>query len=400
MRILFVDRFFGGFDGPGTFLFDLMSDLGRRGHRVALAYGVEKGDFRAPVEAFHVPQLATSPFGSPAAADALEQILRAFRPDIVSAQTLDVYWFARQVRAHCPLVATLHTHAATCPNWSRWLERSDEICDRDFGAACAFHTVVDRCGFARPWALASNLVRTHRARVHLREVDAIQMLSPYMRATLERAGLPSERLFDLPARAPFFDEARRWAPPSAPRILYVGRLHPTKGVHLLVEACARLRSRFELVIVGTGPLEGRLRAQIDALGLTQRTRLIAGQTEPLSRAELSEMYRQSSVLVVPSIWGDPAPLVRLEAMAYGRPVVGFDSGGVASTIFDGVTGFVVPRLDVAQLAARIDEILSDAALAERLGRAALDRVHAEHHPDRIAARHESVYGRIIESRLQ
>jgi glycosyltransferase involved in cell wall biosynthesis len=115
--------------------------------------------------------------------------------------------------------------------------------------------------------------------------------------------------------------------------------------------------------LGTGPRRyGRGQGEVDFVG-------------PIaSRAALSVHYGEASVVVVPSIWGDPSPLVRLEAMAHGRPVVVFDSGGVGSVIEHEVTGILVARGDVHALARALDELLADAARARRMGRAARRKV--------------------------
>src|SRR5262249_56892219 len=141
----------------------------------------------------------------------------------------------------------------------------------------------------------------------------------------------------------------------------------------------RLRGPFERGIVGDGPEEGTLRARAGELGIAERVQFIVGRETMVTREAVSRLYLDATAVAVPSIWGDPAPLVRLEAMAHGRPVVGFDSGGVPSCIEDGVTGFVVPRLDVAALADRLDRILGDAALAEKMGRASLSRAREKYH---------------------
>ena len=150
--------------------------------------------------------------------------------------------------------------------------------------------------------------------------------------------------------------------------------------------------------MGSGPMEAALRHQVAKNGLASRTTFFTAAEEPLTREQISTLYLGSAVVAVPSVWGDPAPLVRLEAMAHGRPVVGFDSGGVASCIVDGATGFVVPRMDVDGLRDRIQMVISDTALAERLGRAALSRAQSDHHPELISARHETIYSKVISDR--
>jgi glycosyltransferase involved in cell wall biosynthesis len=353
---------------------------------------VNKGD-HAPkgLEPIEIPGLEKW-WETPSAKRKLAAALEEFAPDVASAQCLDVLWFAQQVSRICPLIATFHTHAISCPNWTR-LYKDQTLCERDFGPACAWHTVADGCGNSRPQAIAGNMLRVTHARRMMRHVDAVQAVTPYMRTMLERTRLFSqEKIFDLAYPAPMFDAAREYEKPPGRRILFVGRLHHGKGPQLLVEAAARMKEKCELWFVGEGPDEKMLRER--ARDLRVNCNFVVGRETVVTREQVSRLYLDANVVAVPSIWGDPAPLVRLEAMAHGRPLVGFDSGGVPSCIEDGVTGFVVPRLDVATFAERIDRLLADPALAEKMGRTALARTHEKYHPDLLAAQIEDVYRRL------
>ena len=80
---------------------------------------------------------------------------------------------------------------------------------------------------------------------------------------------------------------------------------------------------------------------------------------------------------------------------FGLGDLGFDAGGTAHCIEDGETGFVIPRLDVAGLSARLEELLRDPALGERMGRAALRYVKERYHPAALTAQMEEVFRRVI-----
>lgn len=391
MRILLIDRFFGGRDGPGIYIHDLAESLLQRGHRVALAFGKRQGGY-APdgLEPIEIPGLEQH-LGSLRGRQALGAALSRFAPDVAITQCLDVLWFAEHVQRVCPLIAAFHTHAISCPNWTRFYERDQTLCALDFGPACVQHTLRDGCGNAKPHAIAANMLRTAAARHQMRYVDAVQAVTPYMRGMLERTELFStEQLFDLPYPAPFFDPARAYTTSMNGHLLFVGRLHHTKGAQFVLDACARLDHKPKMVFVGGGPDEQALRQRADSLGLSALCTFYTGRETVLTREGLSKLYLDARLVVVPSIWGDPAPLVRLEAMAHGRPLVGFDAGGVPDAIVEGETGFVVPRLDLDALTDRIARLLTDDALAERMGRASLARAHAEHHPDKLAAQLEQI----------
>jgi glycosyltransferase involved in cell wall biosynthesis len=116
------------------------------------------------------------------------------------------------------------------------------------------------------------------------------------------------------------------------------------------------------VISGSGFELPRLRLLADRLGLASRVEFKGD----FPRA--AELYPEASLVVLPSLWAEPFGLVGPEAMAHGIPVVASRVGGVPEWLTDGETGFLVEPKDVDALAARINTLLGDPSLAERLGR--------------------------------
>jgi len=106
----------------------------------------------------------------------------------------------------------------------------------------------------------------------------------------------------------------------------------------------------------------------------------------------------ADVAVVPSVRDDAGnvdglPNVVMESLASGTPLVATPAGGIGSVVADGVTGLVVPERDVAGLAAAIDRLLTDRALAARLGDSARRWAVAEGSWSRAAERFEGAYDR-------
>jgi glycosyltransferase involved in cell wall biosynthesis len=159
--------------------------------------------------------------------------------------------------------------------------------------------------------------------------------------------------------------------PEGPLILYVGRLVPEKGVSLLLEAFAALRSPPTLVVIGDGPLA---RAAERVAG----ARLLG----PLARAELPVAYAAAEATVLASVptprFREPWGLVCNESMHQGTPVIASDAvGAVAGGLVRAdVNGLVVPAGDVDALASAIVRLLGDEALRTRLGAAAREAVSA------------------------
>jgi glycosyltransferase involved in cell wall biosynthesis len=179
------------------------------------------------------------------------------------------------------------------------------------------------------------------------------------------------------------------------RILFVGRISPEKGVHVLLEAFHevwRHNPHVRLTLVG-GPSIARHEWELsDAPWTRGLDRFYAGDysqmledsldpevapqvtmTGFVPHEEIVEQYRRADLLVCPSIWDEPFAVPPLEGMAAGLPVVASAAGGFLECVEDGQTGFLVPPGDSQALAAAISSLVEDRELRERLGAAGRDR---------------------------
>src|SRR5579884_1473637 len=199
----------------------------------------------------------------------------------------------------------------------------------------------------------------------------------------------------------------RELPTATPVVAYVGRLLPRKDVRNVVQALALLcadwprEPRPLLLVVGgesdepdpvATPELGEIRRLAADLGIADRVRCIGRR----QRDVLRYCYGAGDV-VVTTPWYEPFGLTPLEGMACGRPVIGSAVGGIAFTIIDGVTGFLVPPRDPPALADRLARLLSDAALRERMGRAARARVEAEFTWATVGRRTAALYADLLRS---
>lgn len=153
----------------------------------------------------------------------------------------------------------------------------------------------------------------------------------------------------------------------------VARLHPDKGIDLLLRASVELKARwpaFRTVIVGAGAEEQSLRE----LAATER---IAGIVHFTGyRADARRLMRAADIIVVPSR-REGQPFALIEAMAARKAVVAANVGGIPETVLNGVTGLLFPPENVAALADAIERLLSDANLRATMGAAARERVERE-----------------------
>ncbi len=159
-------------------------------------------------------------------------------------------------------------------------------------------------------------------------------------------------------------------------VVAAGRVTDDKGFDLLIEAAARISaSHADAIFLICGPVESHdyqatLLQRIEKTGLTQRV-LFLGR-----RDDLPELMAQCDVFVLSSR-REGHPYVLLEAMACNLPAVASNCGGVAETVLEGETGYVVPIGAVDALADRLDTLLRDAGMRQRLGEAAGRRIRAD-----------------------
>jgi glycosyltransferase involved in cell wall biosynthesis len=178
--------------------------------------------------------------------------------------------------------------------------------------------------------------------------------------------------------------------PVGARYGTVGHLTPAKGIDVLLRAAAEVSASSPpstCVVVGKGPDRSRLVDLSREVG--SDCVLFLGQ-----RMDARSVIAGLDVFVLPSRL-DAMPLVLLEAMALGRPIVAAAVGGVPEIITDEVTGLLVPPDDPSALAAAIQRLLADAPLARRLGEAARADVETRFDARILATRLEALYEEVL-----
>jgi glycosyltransferase involved in cell wall biosynthesis len=140
---------------------------------------------------------------------------------------------------------------------------------------------------------------------------------------------------------------------SKPRLLFVGRLAIQKNLLLFLRALDGVSEQFETTLVGEGELEAELKEAVDDLRL-QNVRF-HGVAEG---AELRELYRKADVFVLPSAW-EGMPLVLLEALAMGLPIVATDIPGNRDVVAHGQNGVLVPPGDPSALRQALLSVTGD-----------------------------------------
>lgn len=162
------------------------------------------------------------------------------------------------------------------------------------------------------------------------------------------------------------------------RVLFVGNLIPRKGLHILLEALARLSpDLWHLMVVGSlsvdPPYVRAVQRRIERLGLAERVRL----TGALEQDDLIALFCRSDVLAVPSSY-EGYGIVYVEGMAFGLPAIATTAGAAAEIVTHGHNGFLVPAGDVEALSACLQALASNRERLLAMSLAA--REHYAHHP--------------------
>ena len=188
-----------------------------------------------------------------------------------------------------------------------------------------------------------------------------------------------------------------------PLVVGVGRLVEKKGFDDLIDACGLMAGdghRFRCRIIGTGPLEPMLRAQIKKLGLSDRVTL----TGPLPQQELRREVSAAAALAAPCVVGgdgnrDGLPTTLLEAMALGTPSVSTDVTGIPEAVRHEDTGLIVPQHDPKMLADALVGLMDRPRQRERLALSARRLIEAEFDVSRSASRLRMLFSKSAAERV-
>ena len=213
---------------------------------------------------------------------------------------------------------------------------------------------------------SSDPLRQRAIRATIRRCQALIVLTEEMASRL-RALAPDSRVYVLPNPV---DLSEFCAPPLPQRdpatVVFLGWFVPGKGAYDLLEALARLHGRRPGLhaVFGGYKREDELRERVRTLGLEQTVE-VAGWC---GRADVVRLLRTCTLFALPT-YSEGIPMVLLEAMACGTPVVTCPVGGIPAVARDGRNALFVRPGDVEGLAAAIERLLDDQALREAMSQA-------------------------------
>lgn len=175
--------------------------------------------------------------------------------------------------------------------------------------------------------------------------------------------------------------------------LFVGRLEKLKGVDHLLRTFALLKKEgypARLRIAGDGSSTPQLKRYAQEMGISDQVEFLGW----IENHALADYYAGADAVIIPSIYPEAGPLVALEAMGYGVPVIAYRVGGLPELVKNEETGLTVERGDIHGLAAACKKIQTDPIYAQRLGRTAQKEVATyytkEAHIDKLMAIYASL----------
>ena len=311
----------------------------------------------------------------PALWSALQSQVQLEAIDIVQA-----LWLARTVRER--VITHLHAHFGTAATSVAWLVSYLTGLSYLFTAHAKdiFHESVQ----------PADLYRKVNDAAHVITVSDYNLA--FLRQYYAGRATHIQRIYNGLDLALF----RYQSPADRPRrIVTVGRLVEKKGFDDLVTACALLVARgcdFTCDIIGDGPLQPALQAQITNQGLTDRVRLLG----PQPQGDVIQQIQNAAIFAAPCVVGedgnrDGLPTVLLEAMALGTPCVSTDVTGIPEVLQHNQTGLMVPQHTPALLAQALEQLLDDATLRVSLAEAARGQIETNFDIHRNAAQIRALY---------
>lgn len=378
MKILQANKFFFRNGGSETVMFQERDYLLTNGHEVVDFSMRDNRNFESPYQSYFVENRsyaanasklskvvdAISFIHSPEAVKNISRLINDTRPDLIHCHNiyhqLTPSIMGAAKRLGVPTVLTLHDYKPVCPTYNRL--RNGVACsdcsDGDFSMVLK-HRCAD--GSLGKSGLLYAEATVQRWMGNYEKVDAFIAPCQFMQKSIAHR-IPDEKIHLL-YNGIDVNEVQ-YSNEDDDYVLFLGRLVPEKGAETLLKAHAKSNQAWKLVVAGTGPL-------LDVLKTQYNPSILVGY---LAGDALKEIIRKASVVVVPSEWYENCPMSVLEAMAYGKPIVGSRIGGIPELVEEGKTGLLYEAGDVDGLLQALNQLMHSKDLRQQMGKAGRERV--------------------------
>jgi glycosyltransferase involved in cell wall biosynthesis len=315
----------------------------------------------------------------------LADLIRQRRPDVVHAHS----WILHSLLPFLPsldtrLVVTMHDYGMVCAK--NTFVHKGTVCDGPSFAKCV-PCASAQYGAVRATALTGGLALMRSSHRRVDRYIAVSAPVAEACASVTSSGQPPIQVIPPFLSDDSFESDRVARPPFLPAtgdfIMFAGALGPHKGVDILLRAWAGVDPAVPLVLLGLPRPDTPLSFPTDVIVV-----------ENVPHDEVLRAWAHCALAVVPSVWPDPCPVVTLEAMAAGRPVIASAVGGLPDLVLDGTTGILVPPGDPEKLRKSIAQLLADPGRRTAMGEAGRRRAKA-YSASIVVPRIEQVYRGVI-----
>lgn len=277
-----------------------------------------------------------------------------------------VYYAARAERV--PVIHSIQNYRLVCPG--AYLLRDGAVCERCVGHAVPIAGVIHKCyrgSYTASLATATMLAVHNAVGTWKNAVSTFLVPTNFMADKLREGGIPDSR---ITVRGNILSSDPGAGDHQAPHALFVGRVSPEKGISTMLKAWASLNGEVPLRIAG-GPVPDG-----DAKNLPG-VEWLGSQTKD---AVMREM-KQARVLIFPSVWYEGQPLVLLEALATGLPVIASDLGAMREMFSASGAGRLVAPSDAEGLALTVRDLIKDRPTLREMSSAARSLFLERHSAD-------------------
>jgi len=381
MKILLANKFFHLNGGSETVLFQERDFLLQQGQDVIDFSMVDERNSPSPYSDFFIPninydsgggivkkfQQALSFIHSSVAVNKIEQLIIQEKPQIAHLHNIYHQLTPSIIpilkRHGVKVVLTLHDCKLVCPSY--FALRNSKICTACSGGKFwnAF-TLNCQNSLMRSFLLSAEAFY-HKWRGSYDKVDLFLSPSRFF-ADLTMQRIPKEKIKVLHNGIDISSYKPNYADQGY--CLFFGRISNEKGVETLLKAHQELQPNVPLKIVGSGPLEETLRQKypkIEFLGYQ-------------SGHPLHDLIANAAFIVAPSQGYENCPMIVLESMAFGKPIIGSKIAGLLEQIEDGKTGFLFEMGNVTELAKKMKLLAENAELRSQMGHAARKKLEKEY----------------------
>lgn len=406
MKILHINDNYRNLGGAERYLFDICKALEERGHQIVIISSIKNRHLKFPGRKEYFIQESAGIRSGLRTKDAIKKIVLEEEPHIVHLHNTSYFlspMIVQMLNKLRPTIKFCHDTRLFCMNNGRKILPTGHLCHLSMGLNCYIQKC---CTLSKKGCdgsdIRSNLIKIWEKRVAIK-LDKIIVGSRYMYDELLRNSFSGERLFINPLYTEKSDTSQISSkPPSKEKIiLWVGRFNhliaiEQKGFYQLINSLKLLAQKnWRLVVAGDGEYITNVKLLVKDAGLEKMVDFVGS----LSPEKLDTYYRGCTVVVMTPMHPESFGYSGIEAMAFGKPVVAFDAGGVREWLKHEETGFLVARGDIYELAGRINQLLENPSLALSLGRKGKEYVEVKFRAKNHIEALLDIYEEVIRQRV-